>query len=290
MTELRQVPSDGKHVRQDERRQAVKLNLRLRDVAVLVMAAFAFAVGVQLLRLLMVGLVFYLREVREFTTIAVGGVAFLVFASVFVAPAVVRVIGARLALFAALAVMACARLAEQLVASPAIDLVLVTVGVAAFLPMIPLALAMQERTDSPVIRGQWRLGLLLGLALDTTIKGGFATLDTSWHPSVWADIVTVVLTLSLLALAVCAMIKTEAEKPAIPRPREAFPLLALGPWLFLEMLLFQNIAGLGVWSSTAADLFYLCCCRGLHLLARPCCWLWRQPSNGTAVKQLPRCS
>lgn len=231
----------------------------------LLLAVTAFAVGIQLLRLFMVGMVFYLREVRELTTVSVGGVAFLVFVSVFVTPVVVRVLSIQRTFVFAAAVMACVRLAEQFVASPAVDLVLVSVGVVAFLPLIPL-LVLQQKEDDPLLRGRWRLGLLLGFAVDTVIKGGFSTLDTSWHPSVWADVVATVLTLSLLGLAVWRMISPAGASSAAVSfatgsppattssaatsispagtfaPRDYLPLLIVGPLLFLEMLFFQNVA------------------------------------------------
>ncbi|MDE0267784.1 MAG: endonuclease/exonuclease/phosphatase family protein [Acidimicrobiaceae bacterium] len=160
--------------------------------------------------------------------------------------------------------MACVRLAEQFIASPAVDLVLVSVGVVAFLPLIPL-LVLQQKEGDPLLGGRWRLGLLLGFAVDTVIKGGFSTLDTSWHPSVWADVVATVLTLSLLGLAVWRMMSHARASSATTSatgsppaavspagastsptntfaPRDYLPLLTVGPLLFLEMLFFQNVA------------------------------------------------
>ena len=52
-----------------------------------------FAVGIEMLRLFMSSLLFYLREAREVSTVGVGGVAFLCFLMVFLAPVLARGMG-----------------------------------------------------------------------------------------------------------------------------------------------------------------------------------------------------
>ena len=54
-----------------------------------------FAVGIEMLRLFMSSLLFYMREAREVSTVGVGGVAFLCFLMVFLAPVLARGMGAR---------------------------------------------------------------------------------------------------------------------------------------------------------------------------------------------------
>ena len=219
----------------------MKAALRPQGLIDVVFVALTFAVGVQLLRLFITGMVFYLREVREFSTVSIGGIAFLVFGTAFLAPIAVRWLGPRRTLLAAVAVMGLARMAEQSVTSPQIDLVLAGVGVVAFLPVIPLSMAMLD-TKSTTGAGHWRYGLLLGLALDTAIKGGLGTLDASWQAGGWVGLVGLGLPLALLALVYRESLKVGWESPANPDVRSALPLLAIGPFLFLEMLLFQNVA------------------------------------------------
>ena len=219
----------------------MKAALRPQGLIDVVFVALTFAVGVQLLRLFITGMVFYLREVREFDTVSVGGIAFLVFGTAFLAPIAVRLLGPRRTLLAAIAVMGLARLAEQSVTSPQIDLVLAGVGVVAFLPVIPLSMALLD-TKSTTGAGHWRYGLLLGLALDTAVKGGLSTLDASWQAGAWIGLIGLGLPLALLALVQREASRTGWESPAIPDVRSALPLLAIGPFLFLELLLFQNVA------------------------------------------------
>ena len=220
--------------------------LQFHGLIDMVFVALTFAVGVQLLRLFLTGLVFYLREVREFDTVSLGGLAFLVFGTVFLTPLAVRALGARRTLLGAAAVMALARLAEQSVTEPGVDLALAAVGVIAFLPVIPLAKSLLD-TSATAGGGHWRYGLLLGLALDTAVKGGLGTVDASWQAGAWVGLIGVALPVALLAFVQREALarRSEAEgEPSAPSALEALPLLAIGPFLLLELLLFQNVAQL----------------------------------------------
>lgn len=219
----------------------MKAALRPQGFIDVVFVALTFAVGLQLMRLFITGLVFYLREVREFSTVSLGGIAFLLFGTAFLAPIAIRAVGPRWTLLGAIAVMALARLAEQSVTSPQIDLLLAGVGVMAFLPVIPVAMALVDPA-STTGGGQWRFGLLLGLALDTAFKGGFGTLDASWQPGAWVGLAGLSLAVALLALAQREALRGAPAAHSIPTARAALPLLAIGPFLFLELLLFQNVA------------------------------------------------
>ena len=215
---------------------------RFNGLLDIVFVALTFAVGVQLVRLFITGIVFYLREVREFSTVSLGGIAFLVFGTVFLTPIAVRLIGPRRTLLGAIAVMALAKLAEQSVTEPQIDLVLSAVGVIAFLPVIPLAKGLVD-TASTSGGGHWRYGLLLGLALDTAVKGGLGTVDASWQAGAWVGLVGIGLPLALLACVQREVLRgSAADTPTAPTLREALPILSIGPFLLLELLLFQNVA------------------------------------------------
>ena len=218
--------------------------LRVHGILDVVFVALTFAVGLQLIRLFVTGLVFYLREVREFSTVSLGGIAFLVFGTVFLTPIAVRLLGPRRTLLGATAIMALARLAEQSVTEPQVDLVLSAVGVIAFLPVIPLAKSLLD-TSAVSGGGHWRYGLLLGLALDTAVKGGLATVDASWQTGPWVGLVGLALPVALLAFVQREALRRGAEdEPTAPGALEALPLIAIGPFLFLELLLFQNVAQL----------------------------------------------
>ncbi len=229
----------------------------MRAAADGVFAALTFAVGVQLLRLFSAGLTFTLREAQGFSTIEIGLAAFAVFASAFLWPAVVRVAGPRRTLLALICIMALARAAEQVSGSPTADLAFAGLGVAAFLPVSALALGLPGGGPDPA-RGQWRMGLLIGIALDTAVKGSFGTLDTSWQDGWLAGAVGVGMAVALLALVIRAAKSASIppdENGALPLAAPLTLLLSVGPLLLLEMLLFQNVAQLAAltgWEQWAA--------------------------------------
>lgn len=250
--------------------------LRPHAIIDVVFVALTFAMGVQFIRIFVTGLVFYLGEVRDFSATSLGLIAFLVFGAVFLLPVAVRLWGPRRTLLGAAAIMALARLAEQSVTEPQVDLVLSAVGVIAFFPVIPLAKSLVA-TSSIQGGAYWRYGLLLGLALDTAVKGGLGTLGASWQPGSWIGLIGLGLPLALLALVYREALRTGGEdSPSTPSVRNALPLVALGPFLFLEVLLFQNTAQLTAlteWHQPAALTFIV----GMNVAGlQAVAWLMRQ--------------
>ena len=210
----------------------------LQDTALM---ALAVLFGLQLLRVLLNGLVFYIRDSLGTGSFVPGGYALVLFLGGFLAVAVVRLLGVRGALMVAAVGLGLARLAEQFVPWPVVDLVLTTVGVLMFLWFVPLhAARLRGRGASG---GQaFAMGLLLGIAVDTAIKGAFSTLDMSWQPGV-ASFLLVVFLVGAYAL-VLRQVLVEDMPPATEEESGGLrwvPLAALGSILFLELLLFQNI-------------------------------------------------
>ena len=86
------------------------------------------------------------------------------------------------------------------------------------------------------------LGLLVGVALDTAIKGGFGTVDLSWQNNVGADVIAVLLAGGLTGSAKIISMRSRGQEAQPPSNRGSLLLSGnLGPFLFLEMLYFQNI-------------------------------------------------
>ena len=136
--------------------------------------------------------------------------------------------------------IAITRLIEQMAPWPAADLVLASLGTTLFLLFIPSYIAhLRERGAEG---GQsLATGLLLGISLDTAIKGAFSTLDLSWHPGSAGHltIAGLVTTQWLVLWGVVGRGDAKASNLS-PIPR-SWPVVALGPILFLELLLYQNI-------------------------------------------------
>ena len=202
--------------------------------------ALTVVFGLQLLRVLLTGLVFYIRDSLDAGSIAPGAYALVLFLLAFLAPTLGRLLGPRRSLALTAGGLALMRLAEQLAPWPAVDLGLSTVGTALFLLFIPTYIGhLRTRGDAGI--QPFAYGLLLGMAADTAIKGGFGTLDLAWQPRGPADGITVV----MVALHLVLLWSVLREKGSGPGGDGGFlrsaPLIALGPILFLELLLYQNI-------------------------------------------------
>ena len=199
-----------------------------------------FAVGIEMLRLFMSSLLFYMREAREVSTVGVGGVAFLCFLMVFLAPVVARGMGPGGVLQLSAAGLWAARIIIQFVDVAVVDFALSIAGAVLFLWAIPASASLVSN-GKRIDGGTWLLGLLVGVALDTAIKGGFGTVDLSWQNNVGADVIAVLLAGGLTGSAKIISIRSRGQKAQPPSNRGSLLLLALGPFLFLEMLYFQNI-------------------------------------------------
>ena len=199
-----------------------------------------FAVGIEMLRLFMSSLLFYMREAREVSTVGVGGVAFLCFLMVFLAPILARGIGPGGLLQLTAAGLWAARIIIQFVDVAVVDFALSIAGAVLFLWAIPASASLVaggRRIDG----GTWLVGLLVGVALDTAIKGGFGTVDLSWQNNVGADVIAVLLAGGLAGSAKIISMRSRGQEAQPPGYRGSLLLLAIGPFLFLEMLYFQNI-------------------------------------------------
>nr|MBC8280461.1 hypothetical protein [Chloroflexota bacterium] len=203
------------------------------------LVALTVAFGLQLMRMLLAELVFYLRDSLGAAPAMAGICALAVFSLAFLAPYIRRLLDPKAALLLTAGGVSLMRLAEQAVHLPAADLALAALGTAFFLMFVPIFLLYPQDRDHR-IGEQLAFGLLLGLALDTTLKGMFATLDLSWQSGPAAHgIVAFLVGLHLLLLAAMARRNLAlSTKGGISRPTL---LLALGPVLFLELLLFQNV-------------------------------------------------
>ncbi len=210
------------------------------DILHFIFVTLLFASGLEMLRLFMSGMVFYLREAREFSTVQIGGIALLCFLSPFLAPILARGMGVGRLLQLSAAGLWITRIVIQFTEVPAIDFALSIVGMVLFLWAIPASASIASN-GKRIAGATWLLGLLTGMALDTAIKGAFGTVDLAWQDNAGADVIAVVMGGTLAASAKFVSGRSQGREAIPPGPRASLLLMALGPFLFLEMLLFQNI-------------------------------------------------
>ena len=223
----------------------------MTTLPLLLVTALAIAQGLQLLRGLFASLSVYLGQVRDLDPGLLALITFAVFASSFAAPLLSRRLGRRRALLTLIVLLALLHLGEQLTGRPDARLVIQTIGAAAWLQLIPLIVCRPE-SKPQLAHPSWPLGaLLLGLTVDTAIKGAFWTLDLGF-----ADGTAPLLTSAALAgLALIAAARL-ARQPAPDDARAAPPIasFAVGPGLALHLLILQNLArhsALTDWSTPA---------------------------------------
>jgi endonuclease/exonuclease/phosphatase family metal-dependent hydrolase len=83
------------------------------------------------------------------------------------------------------------------------------------------------------------LGVVAGITLDTTLNSAFLTYDIVWQRG-WVAILTTVSLVLIQWLTLASL--THSFTPTSPRhTRNPLILLAIGPFLFLEFIQFQNI-------------------------------------------------
>jgi endonuclease/exonuclease/phosphatase family metal-dependent hydrolase len=202
--------------------------------------------GLQLIRALIPYLVFLLGGRLGWPPFAYAGLALILFGSAFLTPWLNQWLGLRRLLLVAAAGTGLLRLLVQVwTGDPLLDLVLVCIGTVLFIIFWPAYLTLvQNRSSDNGQAQQLVFVFLLGLCLDTALHGLFSTYDFIWRPGagvLW-------LTTGLVLLLVLALMKLGDAVPAgtlrVQTTRTALPWLAIGPLLFLELVIFQNQARL----------------------------------------------
>jgi endonuclease/exonuclease/phosphatase family metal-dependent hydrolase len=197
--------------------------------------ALTFAFGFQLLRMWITGLLYYGYEVAHASYAAMIGLAVVVFGAAFLAGIVQRRLGARAMAIVGSGV-ALMRLIEQINPAPAIDLGVSSIGVALFLMFIPLCIDALRAND---LGRHVATSILLGLSIDTAIKGAFGTIDLSWLPGLLP--IAIVVVLVTIQVWLLAGTHSPGRPDAQHEQAQGLSLLALGPFFFLQAQLFQNI-------------------------------------------------
>ena len=214
--------------------------------------ALTIVLGLQMLRALLPLTVYVLRDRMGWDPYQVGILAFAIFATGFAAGPLSRLLGVSRMVLVTAGGLALLRLAAQTwQGDPLGDLYLTIAGVVLFVLFLSSYLS-YARGQGGQATGYYGLALLLGLALDTAIMGAFGTWDIFWHESATALAVAVVLVAGQLACLIITFSWRGRDNfwtARMPEDglgwRQIAPWLAIGPLLFLQLLVFQNVARLG---------------------------------------------
>jgi endonuclease/exonuclease/phosphatase family metal-dependent hydrolase len=238
-----------------------------------------------MLRTLLPLFVYVLRDGIGWSAVQVGVLALAVFLTAFLAAPLWRGLGPRRSLLLTAGGVGLMRLALQTwrlccpAADPIVDLALAMIGTILFLLFLPIYLG-HVRPEGAAAAGRFALGLLIGLTLDTALYGAYGTYDMSWR----ADVATALLIL-LLVLGQWALLAAALRVQATPANSDtsfkyAWPWLALGPFLFLHLLVFQNVARLATLMEGLAPLAFGWTLLGQLLGIAAAVWIVRRPHQG----------
>lgn len=205
----------------------------------LALPALTTMFGLQMLRVLLPSFVWYLGDSVGIAYTTLGLIAIGTFLFSFAAAPVYRALGLRRALVLVLVGVALARLLEQVSELPAFDLVFTIAGTILFTFFIPLYLAYVRIHGGPAARKFGR-GFLLGFVFDTTLHGSFHTLDLSWQHHPLAPVIVVLLVAFQLWLTL--RLPVFEGEPTETNFAGSLPLAAIGPFIFVTQVVFQNVA------------------------------------------------
>lgn len=206
--------------------------------SVVALTALSVLVGMQLIRVLFPLVGWYLRDTVGVPALGLLPYGVAPFVLSLAAPLVMRLLSGRVALTVLAVGLVGTRGVEQTMSSPRVDLWVSLAGVTLLLWLLVLLVGLAGR--------EFAAGLFTGLAVDAAIKGLADTLDLSWTRG--AAPVAFVGALTVVQLVVVrAVLRTVPSgrsrgrlDMAMPEGLEALGLVAVGPIVFLELLMLAN--------------------------------------------------
>jgi endonuclease/exonuclease/phosphatase family metal-dependent hydrolase len=218
----------------------------------LILVALTLLLGLQSIRVLIPSLVLYLYATLNVNVWVVMVAGYGTFALAFVTPLLVRWLTPRGACWVAGVGLMLCRVVEQISTQPMVDVVVAVGGTVCFLWLLPLLFG-RARDDNGEGLQAFTLSFLLGVSLDTTVRGLTGTLDLSWIPDPW-PILTMIALASVFGYSLWRAARGEFTL-IDEGSRASWVLIGPGLLLFVQALIFQNqgwVAQLTGWSSSAA--------------------------------------
>lgn len=247
----------------------------LSGVQKYILPILVFSFGLQLMRIFIPGLAWYMRDTLSTGTLDLLPYAFGTFFLGFLAPLILRFFGGRGALWFSAGGLALIRFVEQVYRDPAMDFLLAIIGTGLFLNFISIYIGYSRGQGESSSRN-WTYGLVLGFAFDTALRGMFGARDLSTVagiiPIILIGLMTVIIFWELWRLP-----KLSAAVLTDGFGKETYLLLAIGSLFTLQLLYLQSqgwieeVAGLGYPTGIIIVMFgYLTAAVGLSFgFARP---------------------
>ncbi|MDD5604379.1 MAG: endonuclease/exonuclease/phosphatase family protein [Dehalococcoidales bacterium] len=212
----------------------------------LIFPAIVAIFGLQSIRVLVSSLTWTLGDRFAVSAPLLGIIALGVFCPIFLSGFIKRILGYQRSIIIITAILALSRLLLQTVwIEPLVNTVFAIIATLSFVLFIPLYID-RVRNCGKLAPALFALGLLLGVAADSAIYGVHGTYDIAWNNGFWSVLITLLLTTVLFLILYNGRLllniqNYEHGRPTLPI---TWPLISIGPFLFLQMQIFQNIARL----------------------------------------------
>ncbi|MDX1415205.1 MAG: endonuclease/exonuclease/phosphatase family protein [Candidatus Promineifilaceae bacterium] len=204
--------------------------------------AITTLLGMQLLRSLLPYFTFLLRDRFGWSTPLAGFLALLIFAAAFLANPLRKFLGAMPLFIITVVAVGFSRLALQLWRlDPIGDFIFATTGVISFFLFLPISLGLARRMagSASLFFG---LGILVGMGADLAVNGAFLSYDLSWQHG-WLPTLITLLLIGVQFVLIAQLLRLDLpDDTSDALFNLAISWLIIGPYLFLQLLSFSNIA------------------------------------------------
>ncbi|MBE2221323.1 MAG: endonuclease/exonuclease/phosphatase family protein [Anaerolineae bacterium] len=221
--------------------------------------SLTFLFGLQTLRILFSLSLYVLRDRFGWTAIQIGILMAAFFALSFLAGLFRRWLGTeRMVIITAVATSLFRLMLQFWSGDPLIDLILAFLTIFSFMLFVPVALGYM-RSQGLVAVQDFAVGMLLGVAFDVALHGAFRTYDMAWQNNWLTAVITLILVISQWVTIWPVLFKSSQEATHETDTTLGLGLswLTFGPFLFLQLLIFSNLARLTVltgWGQATAFL------------------------------------
>jgi hypothetical protein len=216
-------------------------------LAAFLLPALTVVFGLQSVRTLLPTLQYVLSDRFGWSIIFLGLTGLIIFGTGFLLNRLTLWWGLRRVLLVTAGGLGLTRLTAQVWIGDAVgDLLLVSVGTILFVLFLAAYLVLTQWQPEPVEAGyRYVLAILLGLIFDTTLHGSFLTYDVIWHTGVIPlSLIFVLVLVQWVCLRTSLMAIPVHSAPLKGSLAATLPWAAIGPFLFLQLVIFQNQARL----------------------------------------------
>lgn len=214
--------------------------VRSPSVTEILLPALSVLFGLQVLRVLIPQMAWLLGDRFGLNSIMLGIIALVIFSFSFLSGVLNRLAGSRNTVIYTASGLGIIRLLVQVQwPEPLVSMCLAVIGTIFF------GIFLAAYLDNVRLRGgstgNFTAGLLSGLILDTALNGAFGTYDLAWNSGLAALLIIIFLVPVQWQIITAWKAAYTQDNGATDTGGNTWQWLAIGPFLFLQMVILQNI-------------------------------------------------